>query len=132
MALKSSRPDIKVVGVESSGAPAMKESVEAGHCVTLDTVDCVIDGLRVKKVGEHTRSVVSRFVDEIVILPDADIFDAVLWLMTRTKLVAEGAAAASVGALLHGLIDSPPGTKVVSILSGGNLDVEKLRGLPWN
>ena len=132
MALKSSRPDIKVVGVESSGAPAMKESVEAGHCVTLDTVDCVIDGLRVKKVGEHTRSVVSRFVDEIVILPDAEIFDAVLWLMTRTKLVTEGAAAASVGALLHGLIDSPPGTKVVSVLSGGNLDVEKLRGLPWN
>ena len=132
MALKSKRPDVRVVGVESSGAPAMKRSVEAGHCVTLDEVDCVIDGLRVKRVGEHTRSVVSRFVDEIVTLPDADIFDAVLWLMTRAKLVAEGAAAAPVGALLHGLIDAPPGTKVVSILSGGNLDVEQLRGLSWN
>lgn len=132
MALKSRRPDIRVVGVESSGAPAMKRSVEAGYCVTLDEVDCVIDGLRVKKVGEHTRSVVSRFVDEIVTLPDADIFDAVLWLMSRAKLVAEGAAAAPVGALLQGLIDAPPGTKVVSILSGGNLDVEQLRGLSWN
>ncbi len=132
MALKSKRPDVRVVGVESSGAPAMKRSVEAGHCVTLDEVDCVIDGLRVKKVGEHTRSVVSRFVDEIVTLPDADIFDAVLWLMSRAKLVAEGAAAAPVGALLQGLIDAPPGTKVVSILSGGNLDVEQLRGLSWN
>jgi len=132
MALKSKRPDVRVVGVESSGAPAMKRSVEAGHCVTLDEVDCVIDGLRVKKVGEYTRSVVSRFVDEIVTLPDADIFDAVLWLMSRAKLVAEGAAAAPVGALLQGLIDAPPGTKVVSILSGGNLDVEQLRGLSWN
>jgi threonine dehydratase len=132
MALKSKRPDVRVVGVESAGAPAMKRSVEAGHCVTLDEVDCVIDGLRVKKVGEHTRSVVSRFVDEIVTLPDADIFDAVLWLMSRAKLVAEGAAAAPVGALLQGLIDAPPGTKVVSILSGGNLDVEQLRGLSWN
>ena len=132
MALKSRRPDITVIGVESSGAPAMKESVEAGHCVTLDEVDCVIDGLRVKKVGEHTHSVVSRFVDEIVTLPDAEIFDAVLWLMTRAKVVAEGAAAAPVGALLQGLIDAPPGTKVVSVLSGGNLDVEKLRGLSWN
>ena len=132
MALKSRRPDIRVVGVESSGAPAMKRSVEAGYCVTLDEVDCVIDGLRVKKVGEHTRSVVARFVDEIVTLPDAEIFDAVLWLMSRAKLVAEGAAAAPVGALLQGLIDAPPGTKVVSILSGGNLDVEQLRGLSWN
>ncbi len=132
MALKSRRPDVRVVGVESSGAPAMKRSVEAGHCVTLDEVDCVIDGLRVKKVGEHTRSVVARFVDEIVTLPDAEIFDAVLWLMSRAKLVAEGAAAAPVGALLQGLIDAPPGTKVVSILSGGNLDVEQLRGLSWN
>ena len=132
MALKSRRPDITVIGVESSGALAMKESVEVGHCVTLDEVDCVIDGLRVKKVGEHTHSVVSRFVDEIVTLPDAEIFDAVLWLMTRAKVVAEGAAAAPVGALLQGLIDAPPGTKVVSVLSGGNLDVEKLRGLSWN
>ena len=132
MALKSRRPDITVIGVESSGAPAMKESVEAGHCITLDEVDCVIDGLRVKKVGEHTHSVVSRFVDDIVTLPDAEIFDAVLWLMTRAKLVAEGAAAAPVGALLQGLIDAPPGTRVVCVLSGGNLDVEKLRGLSWN
>lgn len=132
MALKSSQPDIRVIGVESSGAPAMKRSVEAGHLVTLSEVECIIDGLRVKTVGENTRSVVSRFVDEIVTLPDAQIFEAVLWLMSRTKLVAEGAAAAPVGALLQGLIEASPGTKVVCVLSGGNLDVEQLRGLSWN
>jgi threonine dehydratase len=132
MAAKSVKPNVRIIGVESSGAPAMKRSVEAGRLVTLDRVDCVIDGLRVKRVGANTRSVVSRFVDEIVTLPDAQIFDAVLWLMSRAKLVAEGAAAAPVGALLRGLVDAEPGTKVVVVLSGGNLDVEQLRGLSWN
>jgi len=132
MAVKSIKPDARVIGVESSGAPAMKRSVEEGRCVTLENADTIIDGLRVKRVGENTRSVCSRFVDEIVTLPDEQIFDALLWLMARTKLVAEGAAAAPVGALLRGLIDAPPGTKVVAVLSGGNLDVEQLRGLSWN
>ena len=132
MAVKSIDPGVRVVGVESSGAPAMKRSVAAGHRVTLDKVDCIVDGLRVMRVGEHTCSVVSRFVDEIVTLPDEQIFDAVLWLMTRTKLVTEGAAASPVGALLQGLVDAPHGTKTVCVLSGGNLDVEQLRGLSWN
>jgi threonine dehydratase len=132
MAVKSIDPDVRVIGVESSGAPAMKRSVEAGHRITLEEVDCIIDGLRVKQVGENTRSVCARFVEEIVTLPDPKIFEAVLWLMARAKLVAEGAAAAPVAALLEGLIDAPPGTKVVAVLSGGNLDIEQLRGLSWN
>ena len=132
MAVKSVKPGIRVIGVESSGAPAMQRSVESGGCVTLDEIGCIIDGLRVMRVGDHTCSVVSRFVDEIVTLPDERIFDAVLWLMTRSKLVAEGAAASPVGALLEGLVDAPPGTKTVCVLSGGNLDVEKLRGMSWN
>ncbi len=132
MAVKAVKPSVRVIGVESSGAPAMKRSVARGSRVTLDRVDCVIDGLVVKRVGEHTRSVVSRFVDEIVTLPDEQIFDAVLWLMARAKVVAEGAAASPVGALLQGLVDAPAGTKTVCVLSGGNLDVERLRGQSWN
>ena len=132
MALKSLNPAIRIIGVESSGAPAMKRSVEAGQRVTLDEVDCIIDGLRVKRVGVHTLSVVRRFVDEIVTLPDERIFDAVLWIMSYMKLVAEGAAASTVGALLEGLVRASPGTRVVCVLSGGNLDVEKLRGMGWN
>jgi threonine dehydratase len=132
MALKAMNPRVKVVGVESSGAPGMQRSVEAGHVVTLDRVDCVIDGLRVKTVGTYTHAVVSRFVDEIVTLPDADIFDAVLWVMGRTKLVVEGAAAATVGALLHGKVHAPAGAKVVCVLSGGNVNLDQLKGLRWN
>ena len=132
MSLRSSNPEIRVIGVESSGAPGMKRSVESGAVVTLDEVDCIIDGLRVKRVGTNTASVVSRFVEEIVTVSDEQSFDALLWLMTRAKLVTEGAAAATVAALLDGQIDAAPGTKVVCVLSGGNLDVEQLRGLTWN
>ena len=132
MAAKSVNPSVRIIGVESSGAPGMKRSVEAGASVVLEEVDCIIDGLRVKKVGNHTCSVVSRFVDEIVTLPDAQIFDAMLWLMTRAKVVVEGAAAAPVGALLQALVDAPAGTRTVCVLSGGNLDVEGLRGRSWN
>jgi threonine dehydratase len=132
MALKSLNPKIRVVGVESSGAPAMKRSVEAGRLVTLDRVDCIIDGLRVKRVGEHTLDVVRRFVDEIVTLPDEQIFDAVVWTMHHAKVVPEGAAAAPVGALLQGLVKAPPGSKVVCVLSGGNVNLDQLKGLRWN
>ena len=76
----------------------------------LETIDCrtIIDGLRVRRVGEINFSVVQRFVDEIVALPDREIFEAMIWVMERCKLVVEGAAAAPVAALLHGLVKLPP------------------------
>ena len=132
MALKAINPKVTIVGVESSGAPGMQKSVEAGRVVTLDRVDCIIDGLRVKRVGDYTHAVVSRFVDEIVTLPDADIFDAVVWVMGHCKLVVEGAAAAPVAALLHDKIRAPAGSKVVCVLSGGNVNLDQLKGLRWN
>jgi threonine dehydratase len=131
MAVKSHNPNIKVIGVESSDGPAMKMSLEAGR---LETIDCrtIIDGLRVRRVGEVTFSVVQRYVDEIVALPDRDIFEAMIWVMERCKLVVEGAAAAPVAALLHGLIRMPLGARVVAVLSGGNVNLDQLRGLSWN
>ncbi len=132
MALKACNPRIKIIGVESSDGPAMKKSVEAGRVVTLDKIDCVIDGLRVKRVGETTFSIVQRFVDDIVTLPDKDIFDAMIWIMSHCKLVVEGAAAAPVAALLHGLVKAPSGSKVVCVLSGGNVNLEQIKNLKWN
>jgi threonine dehydratase len=131
MAVKSFNPRIRVIGVESSDGPAMKASVEAGR---LETIDCrtIIDGLRVKRVGELNFSVVQRYVDEIVALPDQDIFDAMIWVMERCKLVVEGAAAAPVAALLHGLVRLPAGSRVAVVLSGGNVNLDQLRGLKWN
>lgn len=132
MALKGRNPAIRVIGVESSGAPGMKRSVEEGRVVTLDRVDCIIDGLRVKRVGEVTFSIVQRFVDEIVALPDEAIFDAVVWVMSHAKLVVEGAAAAPVAALLNGLIKAPAGSRIACVLSGGNINLDQLKGLKWN
>jgi threonine dehydratase len=129
--VKGHNPKIRVIGVESSDGPAMQRSVEAGN---LQTIDCktIIDGLRVRRVGELNLSVVQRFVDDIVTLPDREIFDAMIWVMERCKLVVEGAAAAPVGALLHGLVKMPAGSRVVAVLSGGNVNLDQLRGLVWN
>jgi threonine dehydratase len=131
MAVKGHNPKIKVIGVESSDGPAMKTSVEAG---SLQTIECntVIDGLRVRRAGEINFSVVQRYVDDIVALPDREIFDAMLWVMERCKLVVEGAAAAPVAALLHGLVKLPTGSRVAAVLSGGNVNLAQLKGLTWN
>src|SRR4029077_19751673 len=120
MAAKSINPGIRIIRVESSGAPGMKRSVEEGHLVTLDRVDCIIDGLRVKRVGEKTYDIVRQYVDDLVTLPDEQILEAGVGIFSHLKVVPEGAAAAPVGALLQGLIEAAPGTKVVCVLSGGN------------
>jgi threonine dehydratase len=131
MAVKSHNPNAKVIGVESSDGPAMQRSVASGK---LETIECntIIDGLRVRRAGEINFSVVQRFVDDIVALPDREIFEAMIWVMERCKLVIEGAAAAPVAALLHGLVKLPAGSKVAVVLSGGNVNLDQIRGLKWN
>ena len=132
LAVKSLLPDARIVGVESSGAPAMQRSVREGRIVTLDEIDCAIDGLKVKRVGDVTFDIASRYVDEIVALPDREIFDAVVWTLHHAKVLVEGAAAAPVAALLRGLVDAPAGSNVACVLSGGNVNLDQLRGLSWN
>ena len=132
MAVKSVKPSVRVIGVESSGAPGMRASVSRGSVVTLDRVDCVIDGLRVKRVGDTTFEIVRRYVDDIVTLPDEQIFEAMIWVMSHAKLVVEGAAAAPVAALLANLVPAAPGSRVAAVLSGGNVNLDQIRGLSWN
>ncbi len=110
MAAKALKPSIRsrrrrVV----RGARACATACAPGAVVTLDRVDCIIDGLRVKRVGETTFEVVRRMVDDIVTLPDEQIFEAMMWVMSHAKLVVEGAAAAPVAALLEGLVSAPAG-----------------------
>ena len=109
----------------------MKKSVEAGE---LQTIDCqtIIDGLRVRRVGNITFDVVQRFVDEIVVLLDREIFEAVIWIMERCKLIVEGAAAAPVAALPHRLVKLPPASRVAVVLSGGNVNLDQLRSMKRN
>jgi len=131
-AIKGRRPDVRIIGVESAGAPAMKRSVEQGELVTLESMNCSIDGLKVQRVGAKTFAIVSELVDDIVTLEDERIFDAVLWTMARCKLVVEGAAAAPIAALLEQRVQLEDGAKVICVVSGGNVDLERLRGQTLN
>lgn len=131
-AMKLRQPGARVIGVESSAAPAMHDSIEAGHLVTLDNAATRADGLRVRRVGENTFKIVRDFVDEIVLVDEAEIGDSILWALSRLKLLTEGAAAATLAALMKGLVTATPGSKVVCVLSGGNLDTTQFAPLKVN
>ncbi len=128
-ALKTQNPAIKVVGVEPVGATAMTESLQRNEPVHLDGVDTVADGLAAPFAGQHTLAHVQAYVDELVMVSDPEIVTAMGLIMERCKVVAEPAAAATLAAVLSGKIDLPQGSKVVCLLSGGNIDRERLRAL---
>lgn len=125
--IKTLRPDIKVYGVQAAGAPGMYASIAAGYVKKLETVRTFADGIAVKQVGSTTFDYVSRYVDDIFTVSDEDTVDAIRQLMSREKLVAEGAGAAPTAAVLRGCIPGLSREKnVVSIISGGNIDVDLL------
>ena len=123
-AIKQSKPSVRVIGVEPSGAAAMKASLEQGHTVTLDTTASVADGLMPVRPGELTFAHAQAYVDEVITVEDDQIIDAVLWLFTRAKVVAEPSGAATVAAAFAGNV-SVAGP-LVAIVSGGNIGLEKL------
>ncbi len=120
--IKNLNPNVKVYGVQASGAPSMLNSVHDGHIERLDSVRTIADGIAVKEPGSLTYEICSKYVDEIVTVTDDEISAAILALMEQHKLVTEGAGAVSVAAAMFGKIDLA-GKKAVCILSGGNIDV---------
>ena len=121
-AIKSLNPDIKVYGVQASGAPSMFNSIHDQKIECLDSVSTIADGIAVKEPGENTFKYVSEYVDEIVTVTDDEISAAILALMEKQKLVTEGAGAVSVAAAMFNKVPVK-GKKVVCLLSGGNIDV---------
>ena len=120
--IKSINPDVKVYGVQAAGAPSMYKSVKDGKIEELDKVSTIADGIAVKKPGDLTYEICSKYVDEIVTVTDDEISAAILALMEQQKLVTEGAGAVSVAAAMFGKVDIT-GKKAVCLLSGGNIDV---------
>lgn len=120
--LKSLNPNIKVIGVQASGAPSMLNSIHDSHIEKLDSVFTIADGIAVKEPGSLTYELCSRYVDEIVTVTDDEISAAILALMEQHKLVTEGAGAVAVAAAMFGKTDLT-GKKAVCLLSGGNIDV---------
>ncbi len=121
-AIKSLNPNIKVYGVQAAGAPSMYNSVKDGKIKRLDNVATLADGIAVKEPGENTFELVNKYVDEIVTVTEDEISGAILSLIEQQKLIAEGAGAVSVAAVMF---DKVPvkGKKVVCLVSGGNIDV---------
>ncbi|GIF19256.1 threonine dehydratase [Actinoplanes tereljensis] len=122
VAAKALRPDIRIVGVQASGAAAYPPSLAAGTPVKLERGLTIADGIAVLRPGDLTFAHVSKLVDEIVTVTDEDLSAALLVLLERHKMVVEPAGAAAVAALLTGSCVVPPNGPVVAILSGGNID----------
>ena len=124
---KHINPNIKVYGVESTGAPSMYASVANGYITKLNKIKTFADGIAVKEVGNITFDYVNKYVDDILAVSDTQILEAIKVLMNKEKLVSEGAGAAPVAAVLNGLVPNlTKDSKVVAVVSGGNIDIDML------
>ncbi len=122
---KQIRPSVKVYGVQAAGAPSMYNSVKSGKIECIPSVSTVADGIAVKKPGENTYSLVNEYVDDIALVSDDEVASAILALIEKQKMIAEGAGAAAVAAVMFNKFDLK-GKRVVAIVSGGNIDVTNL------
>jgi threonine dehydratase len=124
-AIKESRPEIRVVGVQTTRVPSMQAAVEAHHPVTVDPATTIADGIAVRRAGDLTLPLVERYVDEIVTVDEDEIASAILMLLEREKTLAEGAGAAALAALLQHRT-SLHGAHTAVLVGGGNIDVTLL------
>lgn len=122
---KQIRPNIKVYGVQVTGAPSMYNSINNNKIELLDSVHTIADGIAVKQPGENTFQIVKEYVDDVVLVSDDEVASAILALIEKQKMIAEGAGAAAVAAVMFNKVPVK-GKKVVCIVSGGNIDVTSL------
>jgi threonine dehydratase len=128
-AIKQKKPQVRVIGVEPEGAPGMTLALREGKPVHLDSVNTIADGLAAPFVGQHNLRHVQEFVDDVVLVNDDQIAEALLLILERCKVLAEPAAAATYAALLSGKVSVPSGATVVCVLSGGNIDRARLKSI---
>ncbi len=121
-AAKKLKPEIKIYGVQASGAPSMVNSIKKNEIISLDKVSTIADGIAVKRPGDNTFKICSEYVDEIVTVTEDEISSAILALIEKHKMIAEGAGAVSVAAVMFNKVPVK-GKKVVCVVSGGNIDV---------
>lgn len=133
-ALKESNPGIQVIGVQPARLPSVKVALSEGKPVTLPSAVTIADGIAVRRVGVRTLPLVKKYVDDIVTVEEEEIANAVLLLLEREKILAEGAGAAALAALVNRRIPmiqdlragGKTGKKVMVVVSGGNIDVTLL------
>ena len=125
-AIKSLNPNVKVYGVQAENAASMQKSIELGEQVTLPTVKTFADGIAVKHPGDTTFQMIRKYVDGIITVSEDEIAAAILALMEKQKVVAEGAGAVGVAAAMFHRVPDIAGKKVCCLISGGNIDVNIL------
>ena len=123
LAIKETRPEVRVVGVESAALPAALRAREAGEVVTIAPAETIADGIAVRRIGDLTFGCIERYVDELVAVDEEEIASAVLLLLEREKSVVEPACATTVASAVYGHLRGLEGKNVVMLLSGGNIDV---------
>ncbi|MBE6054471.1 MAG: threonine ammonia-lyase [Clostridium sartagoforme] len=126
LAAKEINPNIKIIGVQAEGANAMEQSFKNNKLISLPSVNTIADGIAVKSPGELTYNIISNYVDDIITVSDKEIAEAFLILCEKHKLLAEASGAASLAALKKLNLE---GKKVVSIISGGNIDMLTISSL---
>ena len=120
--VKSIKPEVRVIGVQSAACPSAFESCRQGRIIRVDAQQSIADGISVKQVGKPNFDIIQETVDDVVLVDEDQIAAAILLLLERKKILAEGAGAVPLAALLSGLIPIPQDSKVVLLISGGNVD----------
>lgn len=120
--IKQINPRVKIIGVQAEGAPAIAHSFKNKKHSTTDTATTIADGIAVKIPGENTVEIINKYADDVVTVSDAEISEAILLLLERTKQVVEPAGATPLAAVLNNKVDVK-GKRVACVLSGGNIDV---------
>jgi threonine dehydratase len=129
VALRALLPGVRVIGVQAAGCPAFVRSVQHGQIEAAARAQTIADGIAVKRPGERTFPLVQRYVDDMVVVTDEEVVEAITLLLERQKLVVEGAGAVGVAALLGGHVREVAGKRVVVVLSGGNIDLPLLQAV---
>ena len=124
VAVKTLKPDCKVIGVQAAGAPSMYNAVKTGYVEELSSVSTIADGIAVKKPGDLTYECCVKYVDDVITVSEDEIASAILALMESQKTVSEGAGATTVAAYMFKKVDTS--LKTVCVVSGGNIDVTTL------
>ena len=128
-AVKQMRPETRVYGVEPVGAPTLRNALDAGKVVRLESVQTIADGLAAPMVGQLNLEHVNAYVDDVVLVNDDEIRDALRFVLERCKFMLEPAGVAGIAALLSKRIEVKPNARVVAVASGGNLDLARLQAL---
>ena len=121
VALRAQHPSVEVIGVQVQSCASLPASLSAGRPLAVDSALTIADGIAVKRPGELTLALIDRLVDEIVLVDEDEVSEAMVFLLERSKLVVEGAGAVGVAALLGGRLPDPPAGTTVIVLSGGNV-----------